>query len=356
MRLIPHVCLSMAFAASLGFQTARMAANSSTSQLDGAPSLSPGPRSGHSLVYDSGQRRLVVIDGYIPPHDSSPADLWTWDGRQWERVRGSESGPSKRIVGAAAFDIRRNRIVSFGGSNSSRGTLGDTWEWNGAVWREMPDTNVGRRDHHVLAYDDVRGKTVLFGGNSGPAPWPTDTWEWDGASWTRAAVEGPAGRSRATMVYDAARKQMVLFGGAGLPPSPKESFVIFGDTWVWSGAGWRAISGQSLSPPARYAHGMAYDSRRQVVVMYGGAKMTADRQTEHLEDMWQWDGDRWTEIKLTGPTPGKRYSPAMAFDPSRNRIVLHGGIEVKGRNERTVFDDVWEWDGSAWTQIRAATR
>ena len=132
-----------------------------------------------------------------------------------ELLPGSGCRAVERIVGAAAFDLRRNRIVSFGGSHSYRGTLGDTWEWNGAAWQEMAGTSVGRRDHHVLAYDEARGKTVLFGGNSGPAPWPTDTWEWDGVPWSRAAGEGPAGRSRTGMVYDGARKQMVLFGGAG---------------------------------------------------------------------------------------------------------------------------------------------
>jgi hypothetical protein len=177
-------------------------------------------------------------------------------------------------------------------------------------------------------------------------------------------------------VYDSSRKQLVLFGGAGVPPGPKEPIVVFDDTWVWNGAtgakganganvansanvadnasgakgaGWRRISGPS--PPARYAHAMAFDSRCNIIVMYGGAQMTADRQTVHLEDMWQWDGRRWTEIKLTGRTPGKRYSPAMAFDPSRNRIVLSGGLEVKGRGEFTAFDDVWEWDGSRWTPM-----
>jgi hypothetical protein len=348
MRLIARVCLSTALATGLGFAMRLPPADVSASgRQDPAR---PGPRSGHSLVYDPVRTRLVLVDGYLPPHDSSPGELWTWDGRRWELVPGSASGPSKRIVGAAAFDSRRNRIVSFGGSHSSRGTLGDTWEWNRAAWQEIADTRVGRRDHHVLAYDEARGKTVLFGGNWGPAPWPTDTWEWDGVSWTRAAVDGPAGRSRAGMVYDSGRGQMLLFGGAGTPAGPREPFVMFGDTWVWNGTGWRELSGSS--PPARYAHAMAFDSRRGVVVMYGGAQMTADRQTAHLEDMWQWDGRGWTEIKMTGPTPGKRYSPAMAFDASRGRIVLSGGLEVKGRGEYTSFDDVWEWEGSRWMKVK----
>jgi hypothetical protein len=313
----------------------------------------PGPRSGHSLVYDAVRRRLVLVDGYLPPHDSSPADLWSWDGRQWDPVPGSGAGPAKRIVGAAAYDARRDRIVSFGGSHSVNGTLGDTWEWDGAVWRERVDTTVGRRDHHALVYDTARSKAVLFGGNWGPPPWPTDTWEWDGTSWTRAAVDGPAGRSRTGMVYDSVRKQVVLFGGVGAPPGPKQPFVMFGDMWTWNGAVWRRL--HTESPPARYAHAMAFDSRRGVVVMYGGAAMTADGQTAHLEDLWEWDGNRWREIAMTGRTPGKRYSPAMAYDIARDRVVLTGGLEVKGRGQFTAFDDVWEWNGSAWERAAAGT-
>lgn len=348
MRTIARICLIFALVAGLGSTSPLIPARASASLRQ--DSASPGPRSGHSLVYDSARRRLVLVDGYMPPHDPSPAELWAWDGRRWERVPASGSGPSKRIVGAAAYDMRRDRIVSFGGSHSSGGTLGDTWEWNGAAWREMADTSVGRRDHHALAYDEARGKTVLFGGNRGPAPWPTDTWEWDGTSWTRAAADGPVGRSRAALVYDSARRQVVLFGGAGAPPNPKEPLVILGDTWVWNGTSWRRTSG--ASPPARYAHAMAFDSRRGVVVMYGGATMTADRQTVHLEDMWQWDGMRWTEITMSRTTPRRRYSPAMGFDASRGRVVLSGGIEVKGRGEFAAFDDLWEWDGAAWTQVR----
>jgi hypothetical protein len=348
MRSIPYVCLAIALAGGLGPGVDLRPADAATNFSQSTPG--PGPRSGHSLVYDPARRRLVVIDGYVPPHDSTPGELWTWNGQRWELLAGSGQGPSKRIVGAAAFDLRRKRIVSFGGSNSSRGTLGDTWEWNGAVWMEMADTSVGLRDHHVLAYDEARGTTVLFGGNRGPGPWPSDTWEWDGVSWTRAAVEGPVGRSRSSMVYDAARRQLVLFGGIGAPPGPKEPFVVFGDTWVWNGRSWRTVSGQS--PPARYAHAMAFDSRRGVVVMYGGATMGADGQTVHLEDMWQWDGARWIEIAIRGRSPGKRYSPAMAFDAARGRTVLNGGLEVKGRGQFAAFDDVWEWDGSTWTQVR----
>jgi len=61
--------------------------------------------------------------------------------------------------------------------------------------------------------------------------------------------------------------------------------------------------------------------------------------------MWQWDGKRWTEIRLSGPTPGYRYQPVMVYDRARGKTVLYGGLEGSR-------DDTWEWDGRQWTAIR----
>jgi hypothetical protein len=59
--------------------------------------------------------------------------------------------------------------------------------------------------------------------------------------------------------------------------------------------------------------------------------------------MWQWDGERWTEIRLTGRTPGHRYQPVMVYDHARGRTVLYGGIGAAA--------DTWEWDGRRWEAI-----
>jgi hypothetical protein len=60
--------------------------------------------------------------------------------------------------------------------------------------------------------------------------------------------------------------------------------------------------------------------------------------------MWQWDGERWTEIALDGSTPGYRYQPVMVYDRARQRTVLYGGIGGAA--------DTWEWDGRHWHAIR----
>ena len=102
---------------------------------------------------------------------------------------------------------------------------------------------------------------------------------------------------------------------------------------------WRKVADQG--PRARYAHGMVFDERAGVVLLYSGAAAHRDAP---LEDMWQWDGTRWTEIRLSGPTPGYRYQPVMAYDRARGKTVLYGGIQGS-RN------DTWEWDGRQWSEI-----
>jgi hypothetical protein len=166
---------------------------------------------------------------------------------------------------------------------------------------------------------------------------PVDTWEWDGERWRQAATAGPSSRGRSAMVYDEARRQMVLFGGGGSE--------ILGDTWLWNGEQWRQVT--VGGPPARYAHALAYDPDRRVVVLYGGS--SAYKPARYLTDMWEWDGEKWTEIPVPPLNPGIRYSPGMEYDRTRRRIVLYGGIQQQAGGESRYVFDTWEWGGGRWT-------
>ena len=88
---------------------------------------------------------------------------------------------------------------------------------------------------------------------------------------------------------------------------------------------------------------MVYDERAGVVLMYSGAAAHRDAP---LADMWKWDGVRWTEIRLSGPTPGYRYQPVMVYDRARGVTVLYGGAPDGNT-------DAWEWDGARWTRLPA---
>jgi hypothetical protein len=298
-----------------------------------------GPYTDHAIgVYDARLERVVLIGSAGDPLPGQTDRVWSWTGSRWESV--SESGPPGRVNAAAAYDAGRRRIVVTGGSRKSNGNswevVGDSWEGDRNGWRPM--ANIDPRDHQSLVENG--DGVLMFGGipavRSGP--WPHETLELQGDTWRRVATDGPAGRGRAAMVYDSKRKQVVLFGGVSAPSGADDRQTFLNDTWVWDGKRWKQVS--DSGPRGRYAHGMVYDERRGVVLLYSGAAAHRDAP---LSDMWQWDGTRWSEIPLTGSTPGHRYQPVMVYDKARGRTILYGGMGG--------MTDTWEWDGQRWQEI-----
>ncbi len=333
------LCLSIGFA---------IASRAATTMASAQPTRPDIPRVERAVGYYDPALRRVVLSGSAGQLRAGGRDrLWSWSGTRWEPL--TDSGPPSRGNGAAAYDAERRLAIVTGGAaraanDSSFEILGDSWEGTAAGWRRLLGSDLPPRDHHAMVFDRSRQSIVLFGGIPGDrsTPWPSDTWELRASGWSRIATEGPAGRGRTALVYDTKRRHVVLFGGVGGEPAPGQPQPFFNDTWVFEGAAWRKVA--DGGPRARYAHGMVYDERAGVVLLYSGAAAHRDAP---LSDMWQWDGTRWTEIHLTGPSPGHRYQPVMVYDRARGKTVLYGGLG--GSN-----GDTWEWDGRQWTEINVS--
>lgn len=210
--------------------------------------------------------------------------------------------------------------------------------------RETTSPEIGVRNAHAMAYDSGRGKVILFGG-ADESKVRGDTWEWDGERWTRVSDEGPGPRTFPAMAYDSVRKKVVLFGGNVVlfGRSPDENKFL-DDTWEWDGRRWTQIKVAGPSPRAEAA--IAFDSRRGRVVLFGGHNR-AGAAGSRLGDTWEWDGKRWVEMRVTGPSP--RNGAAQVYDSVRGKTVLFGGS-----TREAVSGETWEWDGREWKENRAA--
>ncbi len=257
------------------------------------------PRTDHALgVYDARLRRVVLIGGAGDPEPGLRDRVWSWSGTRWDLVL--DAGPPGRVNAGAAYDVRREKVIVAGGSRKRSGSsgwevVGDSWEGDSNGWRPIVD--IAPRDHQALV-ENGRSGVLMFGGMPADRsrPWPADTWELHGAGWTRVATEGPGARGRAALAYDGKRRQVVLFGGVSPPAGPDGQQVFLDDTWIWEGRRWTraAVSG----PPGRYAHGMAFDERAGVVLLYGGAAAHRDAP---LSDMWASNTSAsWSPMRMTG--------------------------------------------------------
>lgn len=241
--------------------------------------------------------------------------------------------PPPRTDSSAAFDADRQRVVLFGGTESSN-LRADTWEYDGAAWRLAATTGPAARRGHKLIYDPLRRRTLLIGGYTGSSG-PIETWAWDGATWRLLDDVGPsftlsvqAGLETGA-AFDASRGRAVLF-------------LSNGETWEFdAAAGWQRIA--TTGPAPRRGMAMAYDPVRRRVVLFGGVIGTT-RQS----DTWEWDGTEWRSLPIAGPTA--RSEARMDWDPGAQRLILFGGAGSGGTRVR----DTWALSGQTWTQILPA--
>jgi len=140
-----------------------------------------------------------------------------------------------------------------------------------------------------------------------------------------------------SLVYDAARARVVMFGGRGSTPPGSATPGYPDDTWEWDGTAWTDVT-PAISPPGRANAALAYDASREQVVLFGGSNET------DLADTWVWNGSEWRDVSTPGPSP--RGGVALAYDRSRGQVVLFGG--ARGA---TALDDTWIWDGATWTEV-----
>jgi len=258
-----------------------------------------------------------------------------------EPARTAIKGPSPRHSPKMVFDSKRNKMVLFGGFHG-RGYPKDTIEWDEDGCFNIEVDCPRPRADHAMAYDSARGETVLFGGGIGE---PSDvTWLWNGRYWLNARVVGPSARRNHTMVYDSKRERVVLFGGA---KKGKFTQGESGETWEWNGYGREMVS--NSGPSIRYGHAMAYDENRGKTVLFGG-----DSATGLLNDTWEWNGTEWIQMQSSGPE--QRFYHGMAYDFNTQKVLMFGGAGkiVDGRHIN--LGDTWEWDGQSWHKIGSSSR
>lgn len=266
---------------------------------------------------------------------------------QWVTLPGS--GPQTRYRHGMAYDSIRERVVLAGGSNfqgtncsagcpfgfcpcSIGGALTDVWEWDGVQWTQTvppapqllnSPSSSGVPAASLLTFNRSRGTCIV---PIGFFIFPFSMWEWNGSQWTQTPVTSPPGafKPRAA-TYDELRSVNIFAGdpaSAGGPP------VL----WEWNGS--QALQLAVTIPGTAIA--LTYDSTRGVVV--GLYESSSDL------GVFEWNG---TTLSTFVPAlrPAHRQRPAFAFDTFREVCVLHGGSSTSGP-----LGDVWEWNGSAWTE------
>ncbi len=248
-----------------------------------------------------------------------------------------------RNAHAMAYDRKNGCVVLFGGADEAK-VCGDTWTFDGIDWQLADTTGPLPRTFPAMTWDETHQVVLLFGGNKvlfgdgeQDDTYLNDLWSWNGQSWRQLSASGPRPRAEAAMAYDASRQVTVFFGGYYLHD---DELVRLGDTWEWDGNHWKqmTISGPS---PRNGAAAMVYDPMRGKVVLFGRSSQ------DGLAATWTWDGSKWQPLE--GGEAPYRYNAAMTFDAKRKTIIRFGGWDGNGR-----VADTWELHDTGWQRLEIA--
>lgn len=239
-----------------------------------------------------------------------------------------------------AFD-GQGLITFGGGTGSPLIRSAETRRWDGSAWNLLPlATKPSARHGHKMVWDSLHRRVLLFGGRQGDsfATIVGDTWEWDGATWTqRQPPRSPAPRQNHGMAFDSVRGVVVLFGGIGRDGN------MIGDTWEWDGTTTAWTEVPVHGPSLRNNLAMGFDAAHGYTLVYGG-----HAQGGFHDDTWAWNGASWTRLATKGP--GGRAGVRMSYDSYANHMVLFGG-GAGSNNVWRFFSDTLIWRGTSWEPL-----
>lgn len=159
-------------------------------------------------------------------------------------------------------------------------------------------------------------------------------------------LQVPTPRGEVVGTWDPLNQRFVVFGGdEGTPVDCSSQTSFTGDTWAWvpACAAFTEIVPDGEGPPARGRHAVAFDPVRNWMIIHGGRYRDGTRGDYTLyDDTWALDlaTDTWT--KLSDGGPGARVSHAAGV--IGNRLVIYGGNDSTDGASYSALKDVWAFD------------
>ncbi len=200
----------------------------------------PAPRSHAVVTWDPAGHRLLVFGGLSAEGATTSTafnDLWAFTpadnltGGAWTLLGAADatctvSCPQPRYSAEGAWDSGSGMLRLFGGRNTAKTVLSDTWSWSptGGWTQEDRATQPAGRAEGAVAYDSAHGAVVVGPGLSLASGNMADAWTDDamGHSWQALpSASAPPVRRLSGWVWDDADGTFLLFGGrvSGVGPA-----------------------------------------------------------------------------------------------------------------------------------------
>ena len=261
--------------------------------------------------------------------------------------------PTPRI-GHTATQMPTGEVVVIGGTDPATYFDGltevDVFDPVTQTWLAGEPLDASRAGHAAVA---LNGGAFVFTGSAPNSDNPASTLYLGGSERTVTTPTTPVHldwelRENFGERVHCESRNMILHEATGelICFNGREAENVPAATYAWRDNGWRLVVDAANSPvPPRTQHTMTYDSARGRVVLFGGQK----RWGFDLDDVWEFDGTAWTKAApATAVVPPRQRGGVLVYDSARQRSVLLPG-NIDGNSQ-----ELHAWDGDSWTVVPQA--
>lgn len=288
---------------------------------------------------------------------SPPPSLWT-------QLSPTGTAPAPRKEHASVYDAANDRLIIFGGINSSE-YFNDTWVLTNASgtgsgttsWIYLSTAGTMPARHSVVAaYNSPKNMLIVFGGADSNNKIQMDLWLLTNANglqgtistWSKLTIDGtpPSARCRMAGVYDETNDTLILFGGSSYSDT---TGTLYDETWVIrnviTSPSWDKLNPAGTLPSARRDASAVYDAAGNRMIIFAGNTSTAysTDPSGRTNDTWILSDANgiggtpaWSQLNTLNKPPARSGHTAV-FDGASKRMVVFAG----GGSDNYVRGDVW---------------
>jgi hypothetical protein len=329
-----------------------------------------GDYSGWSVALSSDGQTLAV--GAYPNDGNGSAAghvrVYAWNGLAWAQlgadIDGEAAGDFSGYSVALSSDGQTLAVGAF--QNDGNGTDAGhvrVYAWDGSAWSQLgadiDGEAAGDQSGSSVALSSD-GQTLAVGAylnnGNGSAAGHVRVYEWSGSAWSQlgADIDGEAAGDRSGISVALSSDGQTLAVGAYLNDG-NGSAAGHVRVYAWDGSAWTQlgadIDGEVAGDESGYSVALSSDGQTLAVGAYRNAG-TGDA-AGHVR-VYDWDGSAWSQLggDIDGEAAGDYSGRSVALS-SDGQTVAIGARFNNGNGDAAGHVRVYAWNGSAWAQLGA---
>lgn len=294
---------------------------------------------------------LIANNSYVYVglgYNNSDSRLYRYDisGGTWQQLAGNGTAYNWSTDNYVKTIYVDGSEIYVGLYNASY--AGYIWRYDGANWIKWGGNYI-KKSFGYYGMESIENMTTamgkLYAGTGNNSPGDAQVWEFDGTNWDMVGgqeVNNSWTKDQYQMVTSMAQFKGELYVGLGTTAG-------YGDVWKYDGTTWTNVadSGTTSGWVTSIERVLSMASDENYLYVGLGLSTTTDSQ------VFRYDGSTWTQIggRLTGAGSGSVNGSWSTNIEGVYSLMADRGNLYAGLGASTGDAEVWEFDGSTWTQI-----